>query len=150
MDVVDALTAALPDAVSTAAEQREAHRRDTWVRRIEQERNGDRLEPPLAVVTPASASDVATALRICNEHGTPVLPFGGGSGVVGGVASRADGVVISTAALSGLRELNRDDLLATFGAAFTTSLVAIAQRAHRAEFAVVEETHALMDGDTRW
>ena len=39
-------------------------------------------------------------------------------------------------------------LLGTVGAAFTTSLVAIAQRAHRAELAVVEETHALMDSDS--
>ena len=68
------------------------------------------------MVTPTSTAQVATALRICNEHNTPVLPFGGGSGVVGGVEARPDGVVISSAQLGGLRDLNKGDLLATFGA----------------------------------
>lgn len=36
-------------------------------------------------------------------------------------------------------------LLGTFGAAFTTSLVAIAQRAHRAELAIVDETRELLE-----
>lgn len=39
-------------------------------------------------------------------------------------------------------------LLGTFGAAFTTSLVVIAQRAHRAELAVVEEAHALLEAES--
>lgn len=38
-------------------------------------------------------------------------------------------------------------LLATFGAAFTTSLVVMAQRAHRAELDVVEDAQALLEGD---
>jgi FAD/FMN-containing dehydrogenase len=37
-----------------------------------------------AVVAPGSTEEVATLLRFCNETGTPVIPYGGGTGLVGG------------------------------------------------------------------
>jgi alkyldihydroxyacetonephosphate synthase len=116
MDVVAALIDALGASVSVDQATRSAHRHDTWVRRLEQERQGNALPAPLAVVSPSSTAEARTALQICNDHATPVVPYGGGSGVVGGVQSRADAVVVSSSGLSGLRELHREDLLATFGA----------------------------------
>ena len=38
----------------------------------------------LAVVAPGSVAEVAAVLRLCNETGTPVIPYGGGTGLVGG------------------------------------------------------------------
>jgi len=40
---------------------------------------------PDAVVYPADAGEVATVLRACAEEGVAVVPFGGGTSVVGGV-----------------------------------------------------------------
>ncbi|MCR9069134.1 MAG: FAD-binding oxidoreductase [Rhodobacteraceae bacterium] len=36
------------------------------------------------VVAPGSAEEVAAILRLCNDTGTPVIPYGGGTGLVGG------------------------------------------------------------------
>jgi alkyldihydroxyacetonephosphate synthase len=46
-------------------------------------------EPPAApdaIVLPADHDEVAAVLRACSEHGVAVVPFGGGTSVVGGVA----------------------------------------------------------------
>jgi len=38
----------------------------------------------VAIVAPDTAGQVAAVLRLANETGTPVIPFGGGTGLVGG------------------------------------------------------------------
>ncbi|MEV0372294.1 FAD-binding and (Fe-S)-binding domain-containing protein [Streptomyces sp. NPDC050636] len=38
---------------------------------------------PRAVVAPRDAEDVAAALRVCREHGVPVVPRGGGTSIAG-------------------------------------------------------------------
>lgn len=43
------------------------------------------VTPPDAVLEPADAGEVAAALRLCARHGVAVVPFGGGTSVVGGV-----------------------------------------------------------------
>ncbi len=45
--------------------------------------------PPLpdVVVTPADPAQVQSVLTVCREHGLAVVPFGGGTSVVGGVAA---------------------------------------------------------------
>jgi alkyldihydroxyacetonephosphate synthase len=48
------------------------------------QRAGDCAEAPDAVVVPG---DVEAVLRICAEHGVAVVPFGGGTSVVGGLAA---------------------------------------------------------------
>jgi alkyldihydroxyacetonephosphate synthase len=49
-------------------------------------RAGDAGDAPDAVVVPGSAAQVAEVLRVCAEAGVAVVPFGGGTSVVGGVA----------------------------------------------------------------
>ncbi len=40
-----------------------------------------------AIVAPGSVAEVAAVMRLCNETATPVIPFGGGTGLVGGQLS---------------------------------------------------------------
>lgn len=37
-----------------------------------------------AILAPASRDEVAAVLRLCSQTGTPVIPYGGGTGLVGG------------------------------------------------------------------
>ena len=56
--------------------------------------NGDFPNPPDAVVHPRNEVDLERALEWCDSEGYVVIPFGGGSSVVGGVTPpEADGVV---------------------------------------------------------
>jgi alkyldihydroxyacetonephosphate synthase len=49
-------------------------------------RSADPPAAPDAIVEPADHAEVGAVLRACSEHGVAVVPFGGGTSVVGGVA----------------------------------------------------------------
>jgi glycolate oxidase len=68
--------------------------------------------PPDAVVVATSAADVATTLAIAEIHGVPVTPRAGGTGRTGGAVPVAGGIVLSTHALSKIKEIDRENLLA--------------------------------------
>jgi alkyldihydroxyacetonephosphate synthase len=73
-----------------------------------------------AVARPSSAEEVRALFDIARERGAALLPFGGGTSVVGGVTPDPDGdrPVISVAMdrLAGLRDIDEMSGLATFGA----------------------------------
>jgi len=71
---------------------------------------------PRAVVLAESAADVSATLRICRATRTSVVPFGGGSGVCGGVELSESAIALSTRGLAGLVDLDPTALVATFGA----------------------------------
>lgn len=67
--------------------------------------HGD-LPVPDAVVRPASPEEVAEALQVCVEHDVAVVPFGGGTSVVGGVeALRGSKSAVVALDLAGLAAL---------------------------------------------
>ncbi len=59
---------------------------------------------PAAVVRPASGEEVAVLLRLCAEAGVHVVPYGAGTGLMGGARSLDAGIVLDT------RRLNRIDV----------------------------------------
>jgi alkyldihydroxyacetonephosphate synthase len=66
-------------------------------------RSGDASSAPDAVVLPSSAEQVGAVLAACAEHQLAVIPFGGGTSVVGGVEPVRDGMAAAiTLALSRL------------------------------------------------
>ncbi|MCW3029919.1 MAG: FAD-binding protein [Solirubrobacterales bacterium] len=58
-----------------------------------------------AVVLPGSAHEVAEVVRWCYEHDVPIVPRGGGTGLVGGAVPSEGGVVLSLERLRRVREL---------------------------------------------
>ncbi|MHB8532266.1 MAG: FAD-binding oxidoreductase [Solirubrobacteraceae bacterium] len=58
-----------------------------------------------AVALPGSAEQVAAVVAWCYEHDVPVVPRGGGTGLVGGAVPSEGGVVVSLERLRGVREL---------------------------------------------
>lgn len=61
------------------------------------------LEPamPLAVVRPATTGEVVAVIRAAADAGLPVVPYGGGTGLMGGALSVRAGIVLD------LRRMNR-------------------------------------------
>jgi alkyldihydroxyacetonephosphate synthase len=55
------------------------------------QRAGDCEGAPDAVVRPAEHDQVAAVLRVCAEHDVAVVPFGGGTSVVGGLEASREG-----------------------------------------------------------
>jgi alkyldihydroxyacetonephosphate synthase len=101
------------DRLSTEADVLERLGRDTWPLRLVQEVLGRAPSRPLAVVRPRSVEELASALRLLSEHAIPVVPRGGGSGVVGGAEAPSDAVVLDLGALDRILSLDEDDLLVT-------------------------------------
>jgi glycolate oxidase subunit GlcD len=58
-----------------------------------------------AVVLPGSAEEVAAVVSWCYEHDVPIVPRGGGTGLVGGAVAVNGGVVCSLERLRAVREL---------------------------------------------
>ncbi|AZG47496.1 FAD-binding oxidoreductase [Gordonia insulae] len=69
-------------------------------------RSGDGTDAPDVVVTPGSHDDVLRVLEICAEHRVAVVPFTGGTSVVGGLAPDRTGFAgVVTVDLARLDEL---------------------------------------------
>ncbi len=79
-----------------------------------------RLEAvPDAVATPASSADIRRVIAIAHERGARLIPYGGGTSVVGGVTARPSQDPVVTVDLAGLNAITAVDErsgLATVGA----------------------------------
>ena len=83
-------------------------------------RSGDGSSAPDAVVMPGSAEHVRAALATCADERVAVVPFGGGTSVVGGVEPVSDGfagaVSIDLRRLDRVLSIDRTSLTATLEA----------------------------------
>jgi alkyldihydroxyacetonephosphate synthase len=80
-------------------------------------RAGDAVDAPDAVVLPGSHAEVVEVLEVCSEHRVAVVPFGGGTSVVGGLApharSYAGVVAMDLCRLDRMLELDAESRVAT-------------------------------------
>src|SRR6478736_4575627 len=65
-----------------------------------------------AVLRPATTAAVAEAVRLCAEHGVPVVPQGGNTSMVGGAAVSEDGsqIILSLSRLNRVRGIDPVDM----------------------------------------
>ena len=67
---------------------------------------------PSAVVRPENLEQVRALLALAQEHRLPVLPRGRGTNTVGDCTPVSGGVVVSTARLNRIRDIDADDFVA--------------------------------------
>ncbi|QFY14735.1 FAD-binding protein [Nonomuraea phyllanthi] len=90
-------------------------------------RAGDGSDAPDAVVLPGSHDEVAELLRVCSAERIAVVPFGGGTSVVGGLSGVAGGaapggpgfagvIALDLARLDRLLSVDEESLVASFEA----------------------------------
>ena len=85
-----------PEHVLTDATEREFHSTDVYARG----------QLPLAVVRPASTSDVAQLVQLCTAQGVSIVPRGGGTGYTGGpIPLTWKSAVINTEKLEAMSEV---------------------------------------------
>jgi alkyldihydroxyacetonephosphate synthase len=110
----NALTAALgPDRVRDDPFERVFHALGRSYHDLLQLRTAELAAVPDAVVYPRSTNEVLALLAFASEHAIAVVPFGGGTSVVGGVsAARGPFGVLITLDLSGMDRVVDIDLLA--------------------------------------
>src|SRR4051812_565920 len=111
--IADALRRDLgSDRVRDDADALRAHRTDYWILAHLRARQGRLDAGPSCVVQPRDTGEVAIALRVAQRHGVHVVPYGAGSGVVGGATPPAGTLVIDLRAMDALLELNETSLFA--------------------------------------
>ncbi|KIH99496.1 flavoprotein [Streptomonospora alba] len=98
-------TAVGDDHVDTRAAARVRHAGGKSTPDLLRRRTGDVADAPDAVVLPADHDEVAAVLAVCAEHRVAVVPFGGGTSVVGGVEPLRGGC--DAAVALDLRRLDR-------------------------------------------
>ncbi|MEU4712429.1 FAD-binding oxidoreductase [Micromonospora purpureochromogenes] len=88
--VLDALRQVVGDGhVITTGEARVRHASGMSTPDLLRERHGDVRLAPQAVIRPADHRQVVSVLDICSRLGVAVVPFGGGTSVVGGLTPAA-------------------------------------------------------------
>lgn len=109
-ELVRALAELCGDAFSTAAAVREHHGRD------------ESYHPamaPDAVVYADSTERVSAVAALCHRHGTPMIPFGTGTSLEGGVAALSGGVCIDLSGMNRILRVSAEDLDCTVQAGVT-------------------------------
>lgn len=101
-----------PKRVSMRADDRATYARDMWPRLLLQHRTGQAPQHlPHAVVWPEDVREVAAIVRLALQLRVPIIPYGGGSGVCGGVVPLLGGITIDTKRMQALRSVRNDELL---------------------------------------
>jgi len=112
--LLEALRVRFAERCSTAASVREQHGRGESIYDA---------APPEAVVFCTSTEDVAFVVGLCNEHAVPVIPFGVGSSLEGHLLAVQGGVSIDLSRMTGVVQVNPEDLTVTVQAGVTREQV---------------------------
>ncbi|XP_051548090.1 probable D-lactate dehydrogenase, mitochondrial [Myxocyprinus asiaticus] len=88
------------EGVSLGLTVREQHGRDESVHRC---------QPPDVVVFPRSVDEVSALAKICHHHRLPIIPFGTGTGLEGGVGALKGGVCFSLRKMDQVLDLHQED-----------------------------------------
>lgn len=65
-----------------------------------------RLAAPLCAVAPASSEEVRRVVAVANAEKIPLVPYGGGSGLMGGALSICPGIVVDLRAMNRIIEVD--------------------------------------------
>src|SRR5882757_8084872 len=105
-----ALRGLLGDRFSTAAAVREQHGR---------EETYHPTMPPDGVAFPQSTEEVAAVMRICAQYEIPVIPYGTGTSLEGGIAALRGGVTVDLSQMNRVVRVSTEDLDCTVEAGVT-------------------------------
>ncbi|GGH65241.1 oxidoreductase [Comamonas phosphati] len=101
---VQALAARFGSQCATALAVREQHGRDE---------GAIAAPPPAAVVFAESTQDVQDAVRLCAQHGVPVIAYGAGSSLEGHLLAVEGGISIDVSRMNRILSVNTEDLTVT-------------------------------------
>lgn len=82
------------------------------LRRFASDETEDLVYPPEVAVLPQDTDAVSAVMKIATKYNVPVTPRGAGTGLSGGALPVCGGIVLCTAALNKVLEIDRDNLMA--------------------------------------
>jgi alkyldihydroxyacetonephosphate synthase len=116
-DLLHAVREIVGPRASQSPADRLAYGRDLWPRSLLALQDGEGAPwPPDVIVWPESTAEVAALVRLAAHRRTPIVPFGGGSGVCGGATAVRGGIVLDMKRMDRLVSIDQQALEATFEA----------------------------------
>ncbi len=109
-DLIEALRGIVGDRLSVAAAVREQHGHDE---------SYHSPHPPDAVVFPENTEEISDIVALCAGREVPVIPFGTGTALEGGVAALSGGVCIDVMRMNEVLKVNAEDMDVTVQAGVT-------------------------------
>eukprot|EP00191_Tetraselmis_sp_GSL018_P021865 CAMPEP_0177627044 /NCGR_PEP_ID=MMETSP0419_2-20121207/30989_1 /TAXON_ID=582737 /ORGANISM="Tetraselmis sp., Strain GSL018" /LENGTH=540 /DNA_ID=CAMNT_0019128163 /DNA_START=96 /DNA_END=1719 /DNA_ORIENTATION=+ len=100
-NVANDLARLFGDRFTTKAAALESHGRDE---------SYHKCAPPQAVIYPKTTEEVAAAVKVCQIHRVPVIPYGAGTSLEGHVAALHGGVAVDFSHMSSVLEVNPVDM----------------------------------------
>jgi alkyldihydroxyacetonephosphate synthase len=91
-------------------------RHDYWVLSQLEDLQGAGAPHPCCAVQPKTVEDVVAVVNACRENQVPLVPFGLGSGVCGGIKASAQTVLLDMATMNRTKKIDVDNLIGTFEA----------------------------------
>lgn len=88
--------------------------RDKWPKNLFYRTRKNELKKPDCVAYPANISEISEILKIANCRRIPIIPFGGGSGVLGAANSEYGGIAIDMMRMDNLVAIDEMNLTAAF------------------------------------
>ena len=86
--------------------------------------------PPRAVVLPTTTEEVAAIVAAVHGEGIPVVPRGAGTGLSGGALASGDGVIVGTARMNRIVEIDAANRLARLQPGVINAHLTVAARPH--------------------
>ncbi len=95
MDGLESDVQRIIERVSSDAADRVSYARDLWPRQQLRTRAGEAAPaPPALVVWPENEEEIIALIRFAGARGLPLVPFGAGSGVCGGIEPSRQAIVL--------------------------------------------------------
>ncbi len=107
-----AVTPAFLDALRDELGNERVHTGAGHIARAASDETEDLVFPPDVVVTPACTAHVSAVMRLATAHRVPVTPRGAGTGLSGGALPVHGGLVLATAGLDRILEIDSTNLMA--------------------------------------
>ena len=102
-----------PKKVSRSMIDQASYSRDMWPLGQLWMRHGQLKYKPDFIVWPENTEEVSRLVRLCNETGIPLVPYGAGSGVCGGAMPTEGGIVCDMKKMNHVDSINEKSLLVT-------------------------------------
>ena len=90
---------------------RAAYSRDYWPLAVLLEKMGVKPEPPLLVARPSSKEELVEVVEAAYQYRVPLVPYSGGSGVLGGALPRGQAVVVDLSRLNHYHWHDKDSMI---------------------------------------
>jgi alkyldihydroxyacetonephosphate synthase len=99
--------------VLTTSEAKQPYAADQWWYAIAAAAAGTPISRPDVVVRAVSTQQVAAVVRLANQYGVPITPWGGGSGVQGAANADRGGIVLDLKGMNRVRHMDMKSLTCT-------------------------------------